>query len=285
VRFDAQALRLEWSPAERRVIAVVCRDPRTGSEDRIPCRAVVLAAGAVNSAQILMESTSVDFPDGLGNAHGVLGRYLHDHPLAKIVIDLGRRVPVSPASYITRPVLDRATPLYAAAYMQWNSTMDYARTVLSGRPGYSDRLGFSVFGTMAPIPENFVALDRSRPAKGRSPLLFALRHPPEAIALLEQARDDLMGMLERAGWEPRLSVFRVERPGNSVHYGGTCRMHASPRLGVVDGSSRVHGVPNVVVADSGVFTTGPEKNPVLTAMTLAARASDRLADELRSGDL
>jgi len=39
------------------------------------------------------------------------------------------------------------------------------------------------------------------------------------------------------------------------------------------------------VADSSVFTTNPEKNPVLTSMTLAARASDRLAAELKSGDL
>jgi choline dehydrogenase-like flavoprotein len=279
------ALRLEWSPAERRVTAVSCRNPHTGSEDRIPCRAVVLAAGAVNSAQILLESSSADFPDGLGNSHGVLGRYLHDHPLAKIVVDLGRRVPIAPASYITRPALERTDPLYAAAYMQWSGTTEFARTVLAGRPGHASRLGFSIFGTMPPTVDNFVAIDRGRHAKGRSPLVFALRHPTKAIELLEQARDELMSMLERAGWEPRLRVFQIEPPGNSVHYGGTCRMHASPRLGVVDRFGRVHGVPNVVVADSAVFTTGPEKNPVLTAMTLAARASDRLAEDMRSGDV
>lgn len=65
MRFSAQALRLEWSAAERRVAAVVCRNPQTGAEDRIPCRAVVLAAGAVNSAQILLQSHSRDFPSGL----------------------------------------------------------------------------------------------------------------------------------------------------------------------------------------------------------------------------
>jgi choline dehydrogenase-like flavoprotein len=47
----------------------------------------------------------------------------------------------------------------------------------------------------------------------------------------------------------------------------------------------MHVAPNLVVADSSVFTTNPEKNPVLTSMTLAARAADRLASELRSGDL
>jgi choline dehydrogenase-like flavoprotein len=59
-------------------------------------------------------------------------------------------------------------------------------------------------------------------------------------------------------------------------------MHESPQFGVVDAFSRVHGAKNVVVADSSVFTTGPEKNPVLTAMALAARASDRLDRDLRS---
>jgi choline dehydrogenase-like flavoprotein len=53
----------------------------------------------------------------------------------------------------------------------------------------------------------------------------------------------------------------------------------------LDGWSRMHVVSNVVVADSSAFTTGPEKNPVLTSMTLVARASDRLASEIKSGDL
>jgi choline dehydrogenase-like flavoprotein len=47
----------------------------------------------------------------------------------------------------------------------------------------------------------------------------------------------------------------------------------------------VHGVPNVAIADSSVFTTGPEKNPVLTAMALSARAGDQLARDLLSGSV
>ena len=162
LRYDAQALRLEWSPSARRVVAVICRDPRTGSEDRIPCRAVVLAAGAVNSAQILLESRCADFPAGLGNGHGVLGRYLHDHPLAKLVVDLGRRVSIAPASYVTRPPLQRSAPLYAAACMQWGGTGGMARTVLAGHPGQTNQLGFSLFGTMIPTAEDFIALDSAR---------------------------------------------------------------------------------------------------------------------------
>jgi choline dehydrogenase-like flavoprotein len=60
-------------------------------------------------------------------------------------------------------------------------------------------------------------------------------------------------------------------------------MHRSARYGVLDAWGRIHGVRNVAVGDSAVFTTGPEKNPVLTSMTLSARAADRLAQDLRSG--
>jgi choline dehydrogenase-like flavoprotein len=54
---------------------------------------------------------------------------------------------------------------------------------------------------------------------------------------------------------------------------------------MLNASGRLHSVPNVVVADSAAFTTGPEKNPVLTSMALSARASDLLAADLRAGRL
>jgi choline dehydrogenase-like flavoprotein len=57
------------------------------------------------------------------------------------------------------------------------------------------------------------------------------------------------------------------------------RVHASSEFGVVDEKCRVFGARNVAVADSAVFTTGPEKNPVLTAMALAARAAHSLAHD------
>jgi choline dehydrogenase-like flavoprotein len=135
---------------------------------------------------------------------------------------------------------------------------------------------------MIPTREDRIAIDRRAATQGRSPILFALRYPQRVVRELERTKEELLTCLERAGWAPQLKVFHVEVPGNSVHYGGTCRMHDSPRFGVVDAFSRVHGAPNVVVADSSVFTTGPEKNPVLTAMALAARASDRLNRDLRA---
>lgn len=286
VTFDSRVIRLEFSPSTRRVTGVIVRHARSGVEERIPCRAVVLAAGAVTSAQILLESKSADFPAGLGNTHDVLGRYLHDHPLGKLVLDLGKPIGVYPPVYLTRPTLERTEPLYAAACMQWSGPKPLAQSALRGHPARLGQIGFSVFGTMAPSADDWVALDPARPrVGGTSALTLNVRHPPAAARALEQARDELLELLREGGYEPRVSVWHVEAVGNSNHYGGSCRMHASPRFGMLDAFSRLHDVSNVVVADSAAFTTGPEKNPVLTAMALSARASDRLAHEIQSGDL
>jgi len=284
VRYCARAVRLEWSREKRRVEAVIFRDTRTGLEGRVPCRAVVVAAGAVNSAEVLLRSSSAEFPEGLGNTHGVLGRYLHDHPLGKLVIDLGAPVSIHPATYITRLALDRSKALYAAAGMQWSGAAIYAKSMLTRKPGRLPWIGYSVFGTMAPDRENFVALP-SKQSNGDTGLELHVRHEPDALKILDETKDQIIQLLNAAGLNAQTRIWHHEPVGNSNHYGGTVRMHASPKYGMLDAFSRVHGVPNVVVADSAAFTTGPEKNPVLTAMALSARGSERLAQELKSGDL
>ncbi|MDF3070941.1 MAG: glucose-methanol-choline oxidoreductase [Polyangiaceae bacterium] len=286
VRFGARAAGVEWSASKRRVEAVTYRDP-SGVEGRVPCRAVVVAGGALNTPQVLLQSKSADFPDGLGNTHGVLGRYLHDHPLAKVVIDVARPMSIHPAAYLTRPELSRSkVPLYAAACMQWCSASDLAKSVLARHPKRLRTIGFSVFGTMAATRDNYVALDEThRGPDGTPGLELHIRHPAEALPPLEEARDAMLALLTAAGLDPQMRVWKVEDAGNSNHYGGSCRMHASPELGMVNAFGRLHAVANVAVADSSVFTTTPEKNPVLTSMALAARAADRLAQDLKSGDL
>ncbi len=283
VRHGSQVTQLEWSGAKKRVEAVLVRDVQTGATHRIVCRAVVVAAGAVNTAKILLQSASNDFPHGLGNAHGVLGRYLHDHPIGKVEFELAQPMPFLPATCFTRQALDKTVPLYAAACLQWSGVGMLARSLTKGHPGRLATGGFNIFGTMAPALENFVALDTTRTSSDGTPgLVLNMRHPPEAATTLVAARDNLVTLLEGGRFGPRIKHWFIDPVGSAVHFAGTCRMHASPRFGMLDKWSRIHAVPNVVVADSSAFTTGPEKNPVLTAMALAARASQRLVDDMRS---
>ena len=135
-----------------------------------------------------------------------------------------------------------------------------------------------MFGSLAPSEANEVRL-----AEGGK-LEVRLKFGPETDALLARGRERLMSILSDAGAQPKVADWRVEKPGTSVHYGGTVRMHHSPEHGVLNEWNRPFEVPNLVVADASCFTTNSEKNPTLTAMALSCRAADRLAADLKAGE-
>lgn len=281
LRTDARALRLEWSGAKRRVTAVVYRTS-DGVEHRLEAAAFVLTAGPLNTTKLLFDSKCSDFPEGLGNSRDVLGRYLHDHPREWWVFETER--PLSqliPAAYVTRRPYDVSEPLLATSWtLGASSNRD---KLLSFTPIKGRSFGVQVFGTMVPVEHYRVtpAIDETDEL-GLTKLSIHLRYDEQAVNTAVAARQHLMDLFESAGVRARLELVPPDQliPGTSVHYGGTARMHDLPEFGVVDRYNRLFDAANVLVCDASCFTTGAEKNPTLTAMAIAARAADTLANDV-----
>jgi choline dehydrogenase-like flavoprotein len=70
----------------------------------------------------------------------------------------------------------------------------------------------------------------------------------------------------------------IDWPGVLVryHHMGTTRMGDNSKASVVDRECRVHGIANLYIAGSSVFTTSGYANPTLTIVALALRLADRL---------
>jgi choline dehydrogenase-like flavoprotein len=66
------------------------------------------------------------------------------------------------------------------------------------------------------------------------------------------------------------------------HHMGTTRMHADPRLGVVDRNCKVHGMHNLHIAGSSVFPTCGNDMPTLTIVALALRLADHVKAQYSS---
>jgi choline dehydrogenase-like flavoprotein len=280
----AQAVGLSWSSAAGRAEGVDYVDRTNGVHRLARARAVVVACGAIDSTMLLLRSRSGDFPDGLGNSHGLLGRYLHDHPREWVPARTRRPLPtLAHPVYITRDPWDSSEALQATSL-----TLGLRRQIQRLQTFYrgsSHHLGVQVFGTMVPKPEVGVSIGREDPADALAlrPRI-TLRYDDAAVANLRAGRRRLVDVLGSAGVDVEArGPFHEIHPGSSVHYGGSVRMHADPAFGVLDGWNRMHDVANVAVVDCSAFTTGAEKNPTLTAMALALRAADRLADDLRAG--
>ncbi|HEX8967699.1 MAG TPA: GMC oxidoreductase, partial [Chloroflexota bacterium] len=285
LRLGAHVVQLEWRGQTREVSSVIYRDRATGREERLPVAAVVLAAGPLASTRLLLNSRSADFPEGLGNTEGLLGKYLHEHPSHWFRIELSERAlpRLGQAAYLTRGPSQTSSPLLAAA-----CTIGFASTtdkLWSALPVPATRFGVLVFGTMVPVESNFLRLHASDTDEFGLPTLDAhIAYTSDELQNLAGARQKLASILDSAGYACSVPRYVPDpQPGMSVHYGGTVRMHASPKYGMLNAWNRLHAVDNVVVADASAFTTGVEKNPTLTAMALAARAAERLAQDLKAG--
>ncbi len=280
----AQAVRLSWASMDGRVEGVEYVDRTSGVHRTTRARAVVVACGAIDSTMLLMRSRSDDFPRGLGNSRDLLGRYLHDHPREWWPARARRPLPaLAHPVYITRDPWASSQPLMATSL-----TLGLRRSAQRVRTFYrgsSRAFGVQVFGTMVPTPDIGMSIGDEEPtdALALRPRI-TLRYDGAAVANLLSGRRRLVEVLGSAGVDVELpGPFHEIHPGSSVHYGGSVRMHADPAFGVLDGWNRIHDVTNVAVVDSSAFTTGAEKNPTLTAMALALRAADRLADDLLAG--
>ena len=279
----AHALRLDWSGEQRRVTSVTYLDRADRTERRVEAAAVVVAAGPLASTKLLLNSVSADFPAGLGDTEGVLGHYLHDHPYDVGTLVLERPLScLGQAAVLTRAPYWDSPPLHAAAcVIGSNSVRDKVQTV---SPLGSKAFGLWIFGTMVPSSRNYVRLDpRSKDEFGLPSLDIHVRYDEDVQRNMAAARRRLVAVLESAGYPCTVrSSSSTLVPGQSIHYGGTVRMHSSAKYGMLNAWNRLHAVDNVVVADASCFTTGPEKNPTLTVMAIAARAADRLAVDLKT---
>lgn len=96
-----------------------------------------------------------------------------------------------------------------------------------------------------------------------------------------------LGQVEIAPWlmdnktewqvDPLISSHAI----GGYHHMGTTRMSAQAQTGVVDSDCKVHGIDNLYIAGSSVFTTSGWANPTLTLTALALRLGEHLKEQLK----
>jgi choline dehydrogenase-like flavoprotein len=284
LRTGSHALQLEWSASKRKVDGVLFHSRQSGRLERIDASAVVVACGPLGSTKLLHNSVSSDFPQGLGNSEGLLGRFLHDHPREWWSVQMEKPMRLlAPAAYLTRLPYDSSPPLLATSWTLGSASVQDRIRSRFGLKG--TEVGVQMIGTM--VPSETCIASPSATAKdefGLPVLDVCIRYSDAEVDNVVRARQHLMNLLDVAGCSATMGqIVPTLFPGTIAHYGGSARMHAEPKYGVVDAWNRVYGAANVLVCDAACFTTAAEKNPTLTVMAIAARAAVRLASDLKHG--
>lgn len=282
LRTGAHAVQLLWSAEKNRFDGVLYYSREKQCMERINADAIIVACGPLGSTKLLHNSACSAFPEGPGNEHGLLGRFLHDHPREWWSFQMDRPLQLlAPSAYLTRLPYDSSPPLLATSWcLGTASTKDRIRSRFGLK---ASRVGVQVIGTMIPSADCAALPSRTQKDEFGLPKLdVCIRYSDEEVQNVVRSRHHLMDVMQDAGCRSSLGeVVPTLYPGTVAHYGGSARMHADPRHGVVDAWNRVHGAPNLLVSDAACFTTACEKNPTLTAMAISARAAARLAHDLK----
>ncbi len=295
-------------------------DKATGQDRHVQGRVVVLAASACESARIMLNSKSSRFPHGLGNASGVVGKYLTDSPGTDV------------AGFI--PKLENHVDHNCDGvggghiYMPWwldNKKLDFPRGYhievwggmgqpsygfmggIQSYPGFGGygkalkadyrrfwgaTVGFSGRGEQIPNADCFCEIDPAVKDRWGIPVLkFHWKwsdHEHNQVKHMQQTFRKLIAQMGGEVFSPmptKEQGYGISNGGSIIHEVGTVRMGSSAGDSALNSNCQAWDCKNLFVADGGPFVSQADKNPTWTILALAWRTADYITQQRKAGVL
>jgi choline dehydrogenase-like flavoprotein len=269
-------------------------------------KAVILCANGAETPRLLLMSKSPQFPNGLANSSGRVGKYLmfnahasatgvFEHPLNEF-----KSVPVSrvihdfydsdprrgfyggggiDARFISYPInyalhgLPPNAPTWGATYKKML------------RERYTRSLNAAGHTTSLPVETNSVSLDpRIKDAWGLPALAITYKDHADDMKTMAFFQARCKELLEAAGAQT-IIVRPVAHQTFGFHLLGTCRMGNNEKTSVVNKYHQAHDVPNLFICDGSSFVTSGRGQPTCTIQALAFRAAEHIIRMAKSGEI
>jgi choline dehydrogenase-like flavoprotein len=267
-----------------------------------PCRLVVVAAAAIETARLLLNSRSRLFPNGAGNRHDWVGRNLQGHAYsgARGLFAEDTYDDVGSGATIAVSDFNHTIPGLRGGGVLCNEFIRLPYQFASYRPPGAPRWGAAhkrfqrrffrrSIGLHSPIQEmprfeSRVEVDPSVRDAWGIPVarISGARHPHDlecGRALSERA----VTWLREAGAIETWPLIAGSGVSGGQHQAGTCRMGNDPRTSVTNRHGQVHDIDNLFVADGSLHVTNGGFNPVLTIMALGYWVGDSIVREWKGG--
>ena len=267
-------------------------------------RAVILAANGAETARLLLNSTSQQFPDGLANSSGLVGKYLmfncggdvgavFEHELneyksvqvTRLVHDfyasdpkrgfyggggIDGRLGQAPAGWALAALPPQ--PAWGAAFKA--SLRDFPRSMIA-----------ECHTTSLPVESNSVSIEPDlKDAWGVPAMRCTYRDHPDDLAISRFMQARAKEILDAAGAQKTWILPTVDN-SVGVHLLGTCRMGNDAARSVVDRYHRTHDVPNLFLCDGSSFVTSGRGQPTMTIQALAFRAAQHIGELARRNEI
>jgi choline dehydrogenase-like flavoprotein len=292
---NSEVVRLQTDPSGRTVTGVVVDHGGDGKEDVYTGDIVVLAAGAANSAKILLQSASDAHPAGLANGSNQVGRNYMFH-VSKAVSGFG----AEDNETVFQKTLGlndfylagdgREFPLgniqmlgksNAGAMKGEEPHLTKLVPELGLDEAAKHAIDFWLTTEDLPRPQNRVTVDKD----GNVHLAYTESNQAEASDLYGEFRKILnhVGLAKHHVLHKNFYMSMNIPIAGVAHQAGTCRFGTDPATSVLDVNCKAHEVDNLYVADTSFFPSIGAVNPALTAIANAIRVGERITERLGAG--
>ena len=293
---------LIYDEAKEKVTGVRIIDSETNEAIEYSSKIIFVNASTLSTTQILLNSKSSRFENGLGNDSGELGHNLMDHTYR--VGAMGKVEGFDDKYYKGR----RPNGIYIPRYVNIDENSKSDKFVRGfgfqgegfrgGNPANIESFGadykdsilkpgpweffITGFAECLPYHDNQVTLNGDVLDKwGQPTLSIDAEFKANEKALNKQIQEDAVEMLQKVGLRDILGFDKEHPPGYGVHEMGTARMGRDPKTSVLNDFNQVHAAKNVFVTDGACMTSSSCVNPSLTYMALTARAANHAVSELK----
>ncbi len=279
-------------------------------EDKVehfqPARSVVLCANGSETPRLLLMSKSNQFPDGLANSSGIVGKYLMFNGNASTSAVFEGQLNEWKSVMVTRMIWDYYDTdpkrgfyggggidarfwgfplLFAAGGLPPDSPNWGAEFKRLLNHNYSRSMNVDVHTTSLPLEQNRIELDPDvEDDWGLPAMRVTYRDHDDDQSIMKFFVEKAVEIMDAAGavetWAPTNMQQSV-----GYHLLGTARMGNDPATSVVDKYHRTHDVPNLFICDGSSLVTGGRGQPTCTIQALAYRASDHIAGFARNGEI
>lgn len=269
---------------------------------------VVLAASCVESARIVLNSKSRQWPEGIGNSSGQAGRNLCDHLYGTTARGyfpqlLGQpsfpdNVSSSTVAWMPRwQNLDnprqenfiRGYSVYpdggCSSFPWYFEDIDgfgreYKRQI---KRRYPTPASFYIQAPTQRSDSNFVDIDPVvKDVYGIPAARLHFKWDENTLRMWEHGKNACRDLLHASGAEYLGSAAEPDMPGTSLHETGTLRMGNDPKRFVTNRFGRSHDVPNLYVCDASVFPNCTDKTTTISILAFSLRTSEYLIEQMKS---
>lgn len=260
-------------------------------------RIIILSNFVIETPRLLLNSANSQFPDGLANSSGWVGKAIMVHSSN----DVYGKFPEEIRLYKGTPVLATTQDFYETdmnrgfargytLHAHGSRPVEMAKGISKAGKLWGERLRktmldynfygrVTLVGEVLPNPTNCVILSEEKDEYGMPMPHVSFTYGDNDKLLIAHAESTMKDIIQAAGGKPE---FVTE---DTAHLMGGCRMGNNPETSVTNSFGQTHDISNLFICSASLFVTSGGGNPTNTVMALAARTADYIKENMKNSNI